>query len=265
MKLLKKLIKETDGMVPKIVEKSYKDKERAFDLPAAITLGLFEDMCNKVRSMITLIDNNRDASIDSTARSILENYFYLKLILSDQNEIYCRSYFLAKKYKELILYNSIKDKSLKGANIRKLIGITLEEIQHDTKKLGDPEKYFEKLKKDYQDVLKLRRVNTTWYNLDGKTKNIEQLCKKINKEVEYEVFYRILSQEVHSLDVLKRWEFEKDQVSLITNYQNKDMVVNSVGVFLLEIIRDIYDFYGLKKDLNNFNTNLRISYNLMKK
>ncbi|UOQ47765.1 DUF5677 domain-containing protein [Gracilibacillus caseinilyticus] len=261
MKILKKVLKEANESVEKVIVKSIGENNQEFDFPEAITLGLFEDMVKKIESMILLIENKQDASIDTIARSVMENYVYLKVLLSDNNELLAQSYFVSKKYKEFKLYEMIKMPGKKGNEIRRLLdNPNIDEMDNEANILNEDD-----LKEKYPDVFNKRFINQKWYNIDGKTKNFEQLCKKQGLQAEYEIMYKLLSNEVHSMDALKRWEFEENQVHMVYSNKGLTMHIHMVGLFLLETIRRLYEFYGLKEDLNTFNTLIRVNYLISKK
>jgi hypothetical protein len=70
--------------------------------------------------------------------------------------------------------------------------------------------------------------------------DFEQLCRKLNLYEEYELVFRILSSEVHSMDVLKRWHFEPNKIYIFDIYINNDMNISIVKYFLLDAINDLY-------------------------
>lgn len=117
----------------------------------------------------------------------------------------------------------------------------------------------------FHDVFLLRSYKTNWYNLSGDTNNLEQLCSKLGMYEEYELLYRLLSGEVHAMDIMKRWHLKPGAVSLIKFVNNDGIHVSLVTSYLLNSLRELYSFYNLKNELSNFNTLLAINFRIDKK
>lgn len=262
MRILKILLKEADGSLEMIFSKAFSKKNRKFEIEDAVILGFFEDMVRKIDSLISLLDAEKLVSIDLITRSIFESYVYLKLLLLKDRRLYAKSYIASQKMKEFSMFNSLIAENKDGVKIRKLLGKRIEEIKRDIK--FEAEEKLNKVQLQFSDVFEKRGKNQNWYNLDSKTKNFEQLCRKLDLFAEYELVYRILSSEVHSMDVMKRWRFEPNQVYVLEGFTNSEMNISTVKKFLLEAINDLYTFYGLMKELKDFNVLLSLNYRLSK-
>lgn len=260
MRILKIILKEAEGSLELIFSKTFSKKNKKFEIEDAVTLGFFEDMVRKIDSLITLLDAGKLVSIDLITRSVFESYVYLKLLLLKDRRLYAKSYVAAQKMKEFSMFNSLIAENKDGVKIRKLLGKRIEEIKRDIN--FEAEEKLNKIQLHFSDVFEKRGKNQNWYNLDNKTKNFEQLCRKLDLFSEYELVYRILSSEVHSMDVMKRWRFEPNQVYVLDGYTNSDMNISTVKMFLLEAINDLYTFYGLKKELKELNVLLSLNYRL---
>lgn len=254
----------TENTSSLIIEEYYGNEVGEFTIEGAVTIGLFEDMRDKIESIIKLIDSKHYPGIESISRGVVEIYFYMHVILSKEHSIYCRSYYVDQKLKDVKFFNKLLDKSPKGNNLRNLLNKNIKDIQEDKKKFGDPAEIKKDLLENYSDVFEKRKERDNWYNLDGRSNNLHDLCvNKLDKEAEYELIYRVLSSEIHAQGVLTNWEFKKNEAKLKTSSNNYDMVINTIGLFFLEIIRRIYDFYGFTKELKDINTNLRINYKFL--
>ncbi|WP_163581136.1 DUF5677 domain-containing protein [Gracilibacillus saliphilus] len=262
MKMLKKVLKEAHEAAPKVVEKALQNR---IDIPEAVTLAFFEDMLKKIESFVFLIENDQDTSIDIVTRSVFENYIYLRLLLSKDNKILSRSYMLRKKYKEIKLYENIISSNKTGRKIRAFLPKLDVEKMKQIAKYGTPEHEIEKLKKEFSDVLEKRQLKHNWYDIYGNTKNIEQLCFKLEMHAEYELIYTSLSKEVHSMDIMKRWRIEGQNAYLLNTTESDQFNSQVVSMFLLETIRNLYEFYNLRDDLKKFNTLIKINYQISNK
>lgn len=263
LKILKKILKEAEGSFELILSNEFNDSKNKFEIEDAITLAFFEDMVRKTDSLVTLIDGEKLVSMDIISRSIFESYVYLKLILKNDRRLYARSYIASQKASELSLYNSLIAENKDGMKIRSLIGKQLKDIKRDLNFEGDEQS--NKIQSQFSDVYDKRNVKQKWYNLDNKTKNLEQLCRKLDMFPEYELVYRMLSSEVHSSDVLKRLRFESNQIYVQCGFTtDSDMNIAIVKMFLLEAITDLYTFSNLKKELKTFNLLVTLSHRLSK-
>lgn len=74
MKTLVKLQKEADKVLEDIFKEHFEKHQKEFGFEDAATLGLFEDMVGKVKSLIILLKSKKYYSIDSNSRGILESY-----------------------------------------------------------------------------------------------------------------------------------------------------------------------------------------------
>ncbi|WP_213810248.1 DUF5677 domain-containing protein [Jeotgalicoccus sp. WY2] len=169
----------------------------------------------------------------------------------------------ANEISELTMYNNLIENNKNGRKLRELLNTNIERLNKD---IGfNSEEKLKRINNLYTEVFEKRKNNQKWYNLDSKTKNLEQLCNKLDLFAEYNLVYRLLSAEVHASDVLKRWKFEPGQVSVFEAIDNKEMNIKITNLFLLDVIQELYSLYGLNKELRKFNTLLSINYNYSKK
>ena len=263
MKIFRFILRESEKTLENIFDKHFKSSNKKFEIEDAITLGFYEDIVRKVDALKILLDANKLVSIDSITRDIFESYVYFKLLLTNERRLYAKSYMAAKEISELTMYNKLIEDNKNGRKLRELLNTSIERVNKD---IGfNSEEKLKRISNIYTEVFEKRRKNQKWYNLDSKTQNLEQLCNKLDLFAEYNLVYRLLSAEVHASDVMKRWKFEPNQVSVFEAIDNKDMNIKMINLFLLDATRELYSFYGLKKELRNFNTLLSINYNYSKK
>ncbi|WP_368502743.1 DUF5677 domain-containing protein (plasmid) [Alkalihalophilus sp. As8PL] len=263
MRLLKKVNSEADK-VAKIILEGFEEEKRELQWEDGVTIAFFEDMVQKTNSLITLIEAGSFTAIDTITRSVFESHVYLQVLLTKENRIYGRSYFAAVRSKELGLLQSIIQPGRKGERIRRLLGRTTQQILTEFGE-SDPKILLQQLENEFSDVFSLRQSKHNWYNLDGKTGNFEQLCNRLELGAEYELLYRQLSSEVHSMDVMKRIQYDTDQVTILTGNSQIDMNTAFVSSLLRESVVGILEFYGHKEHAKKFITLMNLSYQFMKK
>lgn len=262
MKFLEKAIDEAVSAKEFIIKDHFEEKQIVIDVQDAVTIAFIEDMAQKAETLKLLLENNSDY-IDSVTRNIFELSIYLELLLSKDNKIYGRSYRAYIQYRGYKMYQDVIAQNKLGRKIREWLDIDREDFIE-----GAPvevEEGLEHIRNTYSDVFNLRSENHAWYNLDGKTKNFQQLCNKLDKQADYEVFYRLMSSEVHSLDVLGRWNFEKDGIYVLENFKETSMHINMATSLLLNTIDKAYSFYGLNDRLKKFRALISVNYGLQKR
>lgn len=259
--MLKGLLREADKVVENILTQHYEAKNKEIEISDAVTLGVFEDLLKKGQALQLLIEKNMDAGIDSLARGMMENTVYLKILLSGDNKILGRSYYVANKRKELQLLKTMLAEDEIGKRIRSLMSTDLQSLKT---RIGiGPDEKLEQLKTEYKDVFKLRSEGAEWYNLEGKARNFFELCKYFDMEPEYHILYRRFSDEVHAQDVMKRIKVFDGELVVLSHTYGSDMQLSLANLFLVESIRNIYTFYGLKNPLRQFNALMKINYQFM--
>ncbi|MFZ3591690.1 DUF5677 domain-containing protein [Bacillus sp. DJP31] len=256
--MLKVLLREADKVVENILTQHYEEKNKKIEIQDAVTLGVFEDLFKKGQALQLLIEKNMDAGIDSLARGMMENTVYLKTLLSEDNKILGRSYYVANKRKELKILKTMLAEDEIGKRIRSLLATDLQDLKT---RIGiEPDEKLEQLKSNYEDVFNLRSEGAEWYNLEDKSRNFFELCKYFDMEPEYHILYRRFSDEVHAQDVMKRIKVFDGELFVLSNTYSSDMQLSLANFFLVESIRNIYTFYGLKKPLRQFNALIKINY-----
>ncbi|MFG6115561.1 DUF5677 domain-containing protein [Halobacillus sp. MO56] len=263
MKFLNKAIDEASAAKEVIIKERFAQKEIVMDVQDVVTIAFIEDMAKKAETLKCLIENKSDY-IDSISRSIFELSVYLKLLLSEHNKIYGRSYNAFVKYRGYKMYQSVIAENKTGRKIREWLDIDRDKFLNESP-INELSEELEQLKKRYADVFELRNENQEWYNLDGKTRNFQQLCIKLGMQADYEIYYRLMSSEVHALDVMNRWKFDPNEISILENFKDTNMHINMATTLLLNTIDAAYTFYGLKARLKTFRTLLSVNYGLEKR
>jgi Family of unknown function (DUF5677) len=256
--MLKWIIKEADKVCDKVITQLIK-KEEEFDYDDAVILGLLENLINHSKSMIILLENKHYSSLDTILRTIFENYVYMLFIMEKDTYLRAKSYFYSTKIKELNLLDKLTEDSLDGHKLRKFIGVPKNEIVN-TFSSGIDKDYKEEIINLYLNEIGMEWKDQKWYNFDGKTKNFKCLCSKLNLSAEYELIYSTLSIETHAKDAIQNFLIQKDYVGIVDKIKDENLHLSMSSLYLMESVRLIYKYYGLTKELKNFNTLIAINY-----
>ncbi|MDF2911214.1 MAG: hypothetical protein K0Q56_2095 [Sporolactobacillus laevolacticus] len=263
MKTLKKVFDLADETSATILKKVFdlennKDN-RELDLHDEAVLSLFEDMLGKVSSMIVLISSQKHNGLDSFTRMLFENYAYIKYILERNTEDRGKAYIYSQKLEDIKVFDILTGMTESGSAARQRIGISRDKILKDLPMLSDHD-YRERVKNKYVNELRLGKTNRKWYDYNGKTGNFRKLCEHLNLLDYYVLIYKILSREVHAGEPTKYFKISREEVSVLRKQTNLLMHINVSSLFLIEIVRDIYKYYGLHDELRNFNAIVAINH-----
>ncbi|MBU8773173.1 DUF5677 domain-containing protein [Cytobacillus oceanisediminis] len=263
MKMLKKSLNEADKLSEKVLKQYFElNRENTeFDTHDAAIIGLFEDMIGKVQSLIILIENNSHNGADAIARMIMENYTFIKFILEKDTKNRGESYYQSLKIHQLKLHDTLTQENVLGREVRGFLGKTLEDINSIDPKMSEKD-YRNGLVQDYLTPLNLKDRKSKWYNFNGEINNFRELCKYLKMEKDYVLVYQILSQEVHSQQADKFFKFEKNLIRVNKKNDGSHLHIPLVNSYLIDVIRMIYTYYGLKSELKKFNTLMKINYTI---
>lgn len=258
--MLHVILREAD----KITDEVLKDFENSspikeFDLHDGVIIGLLEDMVAKITSLKVLLDAQCYDSIDLITRSVFESHIYLKYILKQNQEKRAKAYAYSAKIDDLRLFDRITEETKVGRELRGYLGQSVDKIKEANRDALSFE-YRERITSHYLNLLNTESDKTVWYNDDGKSRNIEQLCIKLNMRKEYELIYRIFSKDVHSNKALSRLKLSKNEVQVGNFDIDPTLHTGMSSLFLMESSREVLSYYKLKKQLTTFNTLIKINY-----
>jgi hypothetical protein len=259
MKLLNKLCNEVDKVFENVITNHFQLGSREFSFPDAVILGLLENLNNHSKTLLILLEKKHYASLDTVLRTIFENYVYLLYVLEKDTLERSKAYAYSNKIKEIHLFNMLTEDSLYGNQLRKFLGVTKENIENKFLPYLN-EKYKKEITDVYIEELKMIRTEQKWYNFNGKTNNFKKLCREMNLSKQYDLIYSFLSTETHAKDAIKNFSFEEGFIGLLYKKNENKLHIFLSELFVLESIRLVYKYYGLKIELKNFNTLLKINY-----
>lgn len=262
MKMMKAIIRESDKISGSVIDNfNKKNPPVEFDIPAAVIIGLLENIIAKSKSLRVLLEaDNYDAS-DVITRSIFESHVYLKYILSADVEQRARLYAYSSQLSDFKLHDKITEETSVGSELRSFLGKTKQEILQETANMPI-ESEREKITNKYLSLLNTDKTRTAWYNFDGKTSTFETLCLKMDMRKEYEILYRIFSKDVHANRALSRIKAAEDVIQIGNFDIDPTLHISITSMFLMESSRSVLQYYNLNKELRAFNTMLAINQNL---
>ncbi|MGX6445786.1 DUF5677 domain-containing protein [Neobacillus sp. K501] len=261
MKTLKRVVTESQKVFKNVIDECFNQRgdRGEFDIPDAVILGLLENMINHSKSMLILLESKHHTAGDTILRTIFENYVYCKFILEKDTEIRAKSYTYSTKIKEIQLLNDLTEDSLDSYKLREFLQLKKGEIREKLAAKMD-DNYQKSIIDGYLNDIGMKRIEQKWYNLDGDTNNFKKLCHKIGLFVEYNLLYSILSIETHGKDAIRNFYFEKNRINLINMKKSEELYLAMSVTCLMESVKLIYNYYGLKSLLKNFNTLVGINY-----
>lgn len=260
MIFLKKINREADKVAGNVLKEAFSEGlNREFSYADMAILGILENIINQVKSLEILHEQNHNTSADIIIRAIFENYVYLKFLLKDNTELKGKSYQYSVRLSEFSLVDKLKDQSLDGKRLRDFIGVKLVDIEnmYDTK--TDPGQRV-RIEKEYLEVIGMKRLEQKWYNLDGKTKNFKDLCNHLQMNTEYEFIYSLMSKEAHGKDANEWFELKEYLVMMkqSSNYKENYLHIQLASMYLMESVKEVYNYYGMKSRKRHFEAMLGV-------
>ncbi|MEK4922412.1 DUF5677 domain-containing protein [Cytobacillus sp. FSL R5-0569] len=260
IKLLKKAHIESNLLSQVIFDEVFAPEyNRQFDMHDMAIVGLFEDMHGKIGSLIRLIDVDDRYSLNAISRMVMENYVYLKYILEKETYQRGRAYLYSSHLKSIKIYQELIDDNLVASDVRSFLNTTKDEIKKDFKK-STSENFIGDVTEGYAKSLGLKSGESRkyWYNFNGKLKSFKALCKYLELEVEYMLYYQIYSGEVHGLDSYQLLKHENNMTHILKGKHDPLMNIGTCYNFLNETVELIYDYYGLKKKKKEYKNKLSL-------
>lgn len=259
MKIIKRIVKESDKVTKNILDKCftmyYPNKE--IELHDAAILGLLEDMIGKTLSLITLVENKNYNTLDAIARMMFENFIYLKFMLEKDTSNRGAAYIYSLKRRELRIFDSIAEQTLVGSKVRSFLNIKRDKFITDFPKFSDLN-YKEEIEtfNPYDKKVKTQK----WYNFNGRINNLRKLSAYLDIEDQYILLYQIFSGEVHAQESLKYFHFEENYVTVLRKEVDSKTHISIASNFMIETIRSVYSYYGLKEEIKVFNNIIAANY-----
>lgn len=260
MKRFNLIINHADKTTEKVLNKFNKEKETLqFDIQDMVIMGLFEDILGKIKTLKTLFEVNQLDAINIILRSAFEGYVYLSFILEKDTVNRAKAYAYKNKIEEIKILKSLTENNSTGKKMRKYIGRSIEEINVMYSQIITEDSY-KKMQNKYKELYSSKELKKFWYDFDDKTKSFEQLCIKMDMEEKYSLIYRLFSKDVHSNRALSKVKISENEVVVGLFDNDMELQKSLSGLILIEIVRDIFTNYNLKKDLSLFNYNININY-----
>lgn len=133
MKNLRRIFTEADGALEMLFKNVYTPNKKLLDIEDAVRLGFFEDIVQKVDSLIALIEIDKVTGLDTITRSIMESHVYLKFLTSNKSQLYGRSYLAAQNVKNLKTYELLTARGQRGSKLRSFLNTSIDNLNKNFK------------------------------------------------------------------------------------------------------------------------------------
>lgn len=275
---LKNFIQESKKLTDNVIDNK-KRKNEKMELADGAIIGLYEQIIQKSEDLYYLISNNRYASGNIILRVIFEEYIYLTFILRKRKDTVelANAYFYSSKLQEFKIYNSIKQDSDCGKEVRNMLGFV--DIQSFTDDLNSNnkteyktyEEFYNHINKEYQKIRPNIKKNgkefpRSWFNYNGQINHFRDLCKFLDKEYLYVLTYKVFSANVHG-------NRPNEAIKIIDNeayigeiqFGSDQLIASMISSFLFALNKDIYTYYKMDSELRNYNSIIAIKYSAVNK
>lgn len=252
MKELKGINKISLDLIEGIFKKF--NSQNKFDIIDKVVLGLYNGIVEKSESIRVLNDNKQYTGTDILLRSMFEASVFLDFILKQHTKDRATAYFLSIQLKEIEVAETILSNNDIGKKIRKYLkDVNVNEkfdFLNETKKIN-------LIKSDFK-ALTGTKKSDDWLNVQskpngkGKLKSFRSLCMFLGDEeiAEYEVIYRMLSQEVHAKEI-KEYFQETDGFMHLTKKSSSDMVLSYAKSIVISTSKLLAKHYSENKYYTN--------------
>lgn len=228
-------------------------EKNKFKVEDMAILGLFNTIIEKSNSIKILYDNEQYAGTDALLRSIYEASIYLQFLLEKYTRDRCMAYYLSLQLKEIEIAETIHSDKPLGNLIRKNIenaGYSAEiELLEEKEKIS-------KIKEDYKKLTNANK-SSKWMRVQKKCNNqkdrlgsFRDICEYLGDEslVEYEMYYRVLSNEVHPKDIKQYYSREVTELTLGKKKKSNLVEVMTQNI-VIQSAKLVADYYNEKEFL----------------
>lgn len=217
-----------------------KGSSREFGVVDTAIVTLLSAMVDKVDTMQFLNNNKHPSEINTIFRTLIEQHFYIAYVFQKYTDQRARAYFIHERYEELdkvkILILKISDRKL-SESIEKSVN---KMISKSTSKDRSLDEALQRYKSEYNSLFDSARKRNGGRRIPGtKTKNqfkwfntnfdginsIFDLAQSIGEEDLYHTMYRLLSMDVHGVDLPANVHVE----NIIDPHRNIAMIALNVG------------------------------------
>lgn len=253
MKELKGLISISDELVENIYSNSFSEQNK-FKIEDKVTLGLLISIIEKSKSVKILYENKHYAGIDIILRSIFEASIILKFILSKHTKDRALAYYLSIQLKEVEVAETITSESDLGKTIQRYLkgfGYSpIFEFLSEEERINLIKEDFEKLTTSTKSEkwLKIQNKKNTKNGKKEKISSFRGLCEFLGEDIlaEYEIMYRMLSQEVHAKDIKVYYE-EIDGYLQLSKRNESEMIISLCKSIIIESSKSVAKKYNYSK------------------
>ena len=271
MKELEGVITISNELTERVYSNSF-NEENKFKIEDKVILGLLTSIIEKSTSVKILYENKHYAGADILLRSIFEASLILQFILKQHTRDRSIAYYLSIQLKEIEIAETIVSES----DVGKIIKRYLKEYGHipEFDILNEVEK-IALIKEDFKKITSAEKSDS-WLNIQtkrttnkgkkAKLKSFRSLCEYLGDQTlaEYEVIYRMLSQEVHAKEI-KEYYTENDGYLQLTKRNESGLIMSLCKAMIIESSKSVAKRYNQSQFYNKRMRSLSIQRKLNKR
>lgn len=255
MKELDGLISIAEELLKKVMLESF-DENNEFKIEDKVILGLYQSIINKSKSISILYNNQHYDGGDLLIRSIFEATVFLNFITKQHTQKRALAYYLSIQLKEIEIGESINSSNDTGEKIRRYLSQFTNNVNM---KFLDEKETIEKIKTEFLNLTS-KKKSDGWLAVQNSKKvnkkngekiklsSFKDLCEFLGEDefVEYEIIYRLLSQETHAKDIKGYYSRNTSYLELVPK-DYSDMVISLAKAYIIEASKLIAKKYGKNK------------------
>lgn len=243
MKELEKLINLSNQLLEKIFkEKLPKSKE--LSLEEAVMLTIFNSIIEKAESILILYKNNHFSGTDVLLRSVFESKTILEFISERHTKDRANAYFLSTRLKNIEIAEIVTDPNKRDKILEFFSDKDIEKI----KEYLTNNETIKGIREEFENLTSANKSDK-WLKI-GKLNSFKDLCDYMGAEIEYDLIYRILSQEAHGKEMSDYFEIDKDEF-ILTKKSSSELITVFTRYNLIKVSELIAKQYNLSKFYKN--------------
>lgn len=177
-----------------------------------------------------LLENQIYGGNSSLLRGIFEEGVYLEYILKDKTRNRTNAYVISSKLKFLKIHETAKGDTPIGEAIRSMTGMEKENLEGVYRQIT----HIEKLKEEYK-TLTGHDNPDKWYKDNNRINSLRDVCENLsmNQLAEYEIIYRLLSQEVHGKNSNSYFKIIENEL-VVANMEEEPLILPLMRVTVVK-------------------------------
>lgn len=193
---IKRILFQSERYIESLLNRNFDTDNKFSVIKDATILGIFISLIDKARSLNLLLENKYYAGNNTLLRSIFEEEIYLEYILKENTMNRTRAYIASSKLKAQKMLKTASKTNALGNKIREVTNLEISDLEKIFSQV--PEENITNLEKEYLDLTGETNPDK-WYKEKNNVTSFRGVCEYLGVEhlANYEILYRLLSQEVH--------------------------------------------------------------------